>query len=415
MVTPFRHPLLVLLDRIEAGLDDTEAYDPMYLPTADREELTRRLAVVRDRMDARLADTLAVSDDVAEERAARSAGVWLARERQLQPGRMVAAERLGKRLRTHPVTATAAGSGAITADHARAVLDAIDELPDDIPGYASLEARAELLERAERDLVKLCDQHTPKEIRRLGRRILEAVAPEAADEIERRLLENEERRAQARTEFRLNSTGQGTTRIRGEIPDVTADILRRVLDSYTNPRRADVPAEGLTFAQRQGQAFCALIESLDPDGVPQHGGSPVGVVVTVDWTLLRDGVGAAQLDTGQRLSVAAVRRLACQHGVLPAVLGGTGKVLDLGRKQRLFTPAQREAHAVQHATCQAEGCPVPSAWTEAHHKNEPWSEGGTTDLDDLAFLCGFHHQRAHDPTYEVTWSSSGTARFRRRE
>ncbi|WP_435771854.1 DUF222 domain-containing protein [Nocardioides sp. SYSU DS0651] len=202
-------------------------------------------------------------------------------------------------------------------------------------------------------------------------------------------------------------------------PDLDAAILRKAVEAYTSPRqRADgtaAPAsERLSAGQRRGQAFCLLLRHLPVDGLPQHGGTPVSIVVTVAEADLRRSTGAGTLDTADRLSVTGVRQLARTQGLLPAVLGGDGEVLDLGRSRRLFQPAQRRAHLLHHQTCQEESCDVPAAWTEAHHKR-PWAEGGRTDLADLAFLCFLHHHRAHDPKWSVEWSSSGAARFRRRE
>jgi hypothetical protein len=117
---------------------------------------------------------------------------------------------------------------------------------------------------------------------------------------------------------------------------------------------------------------------------------------------------------GVDVSVGQVRRLACASGVIPAVLGSDSVALDLGRTSRLFTMGQRKAHAVTHPACEAEGCQVPAEWCEAHHKRDPWAAGGTTDLADLAFLCPWHHHRAHDPGHRTTWPPSGGAKFHRR-
>ncbi|WP_406832976.1 HNH endonuclease signature motif containing protein [Pedococcus sp. KACC 23699] len=40
----------------------------------------------------------------------------------------------------------------------------------------------------------------------------------------------------------------------------------------------------------------------------------------------------------------------------------------------------------------------PYAWSELHHE-DPWSQGGRTDLAKAVPLCGHHHRRAHDPRY----------------
>jgi hypothetical protein len=367
--------------------------------------------------------TLAGGGDVADSTGARSAAHWIAAEEHAHPGRFVADEHLGRRLRDcYPTTWAALAEGRISVEHARVIVAALDALPDDIPGCDSAESRAALIAKAEAHLVAQAQEFTPRELKILGRRILDVVAPDAADAVEQGLLEQEERAALRETFLELGRRGDGTTQIKGRIPDFEADILRKVFAALTNPRRVGAGQverleglDGLTSAERRGHAFCALIRALPVDGLPTHGGSPIQIIVTVDLDRLRSGVGAATLDTGERLSVTAVRRLACQHGMLPAVLDGDGEVLDLGRAKRLFSPAQRKAHLLKHQSCQASGCDVPAAWCEAHHRRSAWSEGGTTDLADIAFLCAFHHHRAHDPAWTVDWSPSGTAMFRRRE
>ncbi len=127
---------------------------------------------------------------------------------------------------------------------------------------------------------------------------------------------------------------------------------------------------------------------------------------------LLTGLGAASIDTGQRISAGQARLLACEAGVIPAVLGSRSRVLDLGRRVRFHSDAQRLALSVQHAGCVAELCDRPPAWCEIHHR-VPWSEGGATDLTGVP-LCARHHHHAHDPGYEVTYLPTGKVSFHRR-
>ncbi|VXB86776.1 HNH endonuclease [Arthrobacter sp. 8AJ] len=55
---------------------------------------------------------------------------------------------------------------------------------------------------------------------------------------------------------------------------------------------------------------------------------------------------------------ATLRKIACDADIIPALLGTTGEILDLGRKTRLFTPAQRTA-----LTARDQGCAFP----KLHH------------------------------------------------
>ena len=56
-------------------------------------------------------------------------------------------------------------------------------------------------------------------------------------------------------------------------------------------------------------------------------------------------VGAATCDTGHQHSTSEARRLACNAGLLPVVLGGASVPLDLGRQERFYSEAQRTALA----------------------------------------------------------------------
>ena len=150
------------------------------------------------------------------------------------------------------------------------------------------------------------------------------------------------------------------------------------------------------WAHRYGTAFLELVEHLPTDTLT--GKVAATVIVTIDHDTLRRQVGAAHLDTGHDLSASTARRLACNAGILPAVLDGRPVPLDLGRQNRFFTEPQRLALATSYDTCAAHGCDRPYAWSELHHQ-DPWSRGGTTDLAHAIPLCGHHHRRIHDPAY----------------
>src|SRR4029453_4310661 len=104
-----------------------------------------------------------------------------------------------------------------------------------------------------------------------------------------------------------------------------------------------------------------------------------------------------------------VRRPACDAGIIPAVLGGEGEVLDLGRTRRLITPALRLATWLRDRRCTYPGCTIPCQWCDGHH-GVSWQHGGATDLRNITMLCPRPHTIVHErglrctitPT-EVTW------------
>jgi hypothetical protein len=243
------------------------------------------------------------------------------------------------------------------------------------------------------------------------------LAPDLAEEEERRRLEAEERAARRTTGLTMRVRGDGSTDIRIRVPDHVAARLKTYLESMTGPRhqafRADDEVANLPYPRRLGEAFCALLERLPGQLLPQHGGTATTVMVTIPFDELRSGLGAADLGSGDRITAGQARRLACNADLIPVVLGGASEVLDLGRTRRVFSPAQRKAMALRDKECRTEGCTIPATWCEAHHW-QPWSRGGRTDLEDGVLLCPWHHHRAHDPAYDLSRLPNGDVRFNRR-
>jgi hypothetical protein len=149
--------------------------------------------------------------------------------------------------------------------------------------------------------------------------------------------------------------------------------------------------------------------STSNDGGNGSGAGRTYVHVNVTTTLdaLRDAVtGAGVLDSGGTLSAAELRRLACDAGITPLVLGGPSEVLDYGRTRRSFPQAPRRALVVRDRGCIAPGCERAPADCDAHHQWE-WDSGGPTDLDNGALLCPYHHQQIHRQGWHVQLARNG--------
>jgi hypothetical protein len=135
--------------------------------------------------------------------------------------------------------------------------------------------------------------------------------------------------------------------------------------------------------------------------VPITAGHRPQVVVTVPLDTLRGELAAAGvLDSGATITAETARRLACDAGIIPAVLGTAGEPLDLGRAARLATSAQRRALALHYRGCAFPGCTRPPSWCSAHHIVH-WIHGGTTDLSNLVPLCEFHHTVVHHDGWTI--------------
>jgi hypothetical protein len=416
------HPLLAAVAAMHAALDEVTAagVDPLYCSTPDKKALLVDLTRLSARVTAVRAEVLAVAEDVALEAADRSAGTWLAIESRTEVRDLIGHERLGARLRDHwPAVREATRAGRVSWEQAGIITHALDQLPGDLD--------RELVAKAEAHLVTEAGQFGPRPLRRLARKILEVIAPDVADDHEHRLLLAEEDRARAATGLSWHQRGDGTTDLHARLPTPVANRLRTYLDAYTSPRRLnlDSEVERLPLPRRRGEAFCALLEHLPKNGLPRSGGTATQILVTLDHHTLISGLadtalagvtgvtGVARTSTGDDLTAGQARRLACTAGIIPVVLGGNSEILDVGRASRLFTGPLRTALDLRDQHCRAEGCDVPAAWSEAHHKT-PWSRGGPTSLDNGILVCPYHHHRAHDPRYTTTYLPHGDIRFHRR-
>jgi hypothetical protein len=295
-------------------------------------------------------------------------------------------------LTRRPGLDAALSAGVVNVDQAKVIGAALAALPAKVP--------AAVVDTAQAALVGLAAEHEPRALANLGRRILWHVAPEVAEQVDADALRREEERASITRALTLTPTGDGRTRISGWLDAEAAATVNAALDPLCNPRRGDT-GDTRSPTQRRADALrevCGL--ALRTDQLPDHGGERPHLVVTVPFDLLRHQLGAGRLDTGETISAAQVRRLACDATIIPAVLGGDGQILDLGRSRRLFTGAVRRALVLRDGGCAFPGCDRPARWCDAHHI-KPAREGGPTSLDNGCLLCGHHHRVVHHEDREI--------------
>lgn len=148
----------------------------------------------------------------------------------------------------------------------------------------------------------------------------------------------------------------------------------------------------------------ALVEACgrlqDTDQIPRAHGTTARITLTMPLEDLQHRLGDGLLVGGDALSAAAVRRLACDAEIIPAVLGGAGQVLDVGRSSRLVTTGIWNALVLRDQHCAFPGCTRLPIACEAHHITH-WADGGTTSLDNLVLLCRKHHTVTHRTPWQV--------------
>ncbi|WP_204032872.1 HNH endonuclease signature motif containing protein, partial [Micromonospora qiuiae] len=284
----------------------------------------------------------------------------------------------------------ALGGGQLDEEQARVIIDIVAQV--------SREAGTEAAEQAAGLLVEWAGQFDPTVLRRLGARILDHVAPQVAEAAAAKALEAEAARAARERQLTLSDLRDGRTRLAGSLDAETAALLRAAIEPLTAPSGPD---DSRSPGQRRHDALgdvCRL--ALRADELPEHGGDAAQVVVTAAYDVLAGRLGPGTLDSGQTLTPAAVRRLACDAAVLPAVLGGASQVLDVGRQRRLFTGPLRRALVLRDGGCAFPGCDRPPRWCEGHHVRH-WSDGGPTSLANAVLLCRHHHRQVHHHGWQV--------------
>ncbi|WP_237563227.1 HNH endonuclease signature motif containing protein [Arthrobacter sp. H-02-3] len=100
------------------------------------------------------------------------------------------------------------------------------------------------------------------------------------------------------------------------------------------------------------------------------------------------------------VTASTVRKIACDADIIPVLLGGEGRILDIGRASRIFPPHLRKALIARDLGCAFPGCTIPAPWCEAHHITY-WSRGGTTGTENGALLCSHHHHLIHKEAWTI--------------
>ena len=284
----------------------------------------------------------------------------------------------GQRLARFPVVAAAAARGEVLPEQVQAITDVLDDLPADFD--------ATRLRQAEELMVGFAESHNATELRALSQYLLEVLDPDTAEACEAARLERDLRAAKHNRHLTFDYDHHGSVRIRGSLPEAAAEPFIRLVDSYDAQAARGIDAldpltECVTPAMRRADALVALVHAHQQQALaPSHAGDRPRVVVTLSYdALLKSATDAGQLHgqlsgTGQPVAASVLRQLLCDADVMPAVIGGSSQVLDVGRTQRLVTPVIRAALEVRDAGCVFPGCDKPPNACHAHHI-QPWWAG----------------------------------------
>ncbi|MGH4003462.1 MAG: DUF222 domain-containing protein [Pseudonocardiaceae bacterium] len=293
-----------------------------------------------------------------------------------------------------PATAAELAAGAIGPTHLRVITATMRRIPP--------WAHPEVAAQAEQTLASAARRFDPAALARIGQRLLAHLDPDGAAPTGE---------PETIRELRVRTGPDGVVRLAGKLdPEGGARVLE-VLNSL-NGRRA--PLDGVpdmrSAARRDGDALVeAMSRLLDEGALPTRGGQRPHLVLTMKLSDLIEGLGTVTLDTGGHLTAAQARRLACDAGFIPLVLGSDSMPLDVGRQHRLATTI-RDALTQRDQGCTFPGCARPSRYCHAHHLVS-WLDRGETKLANMCLLCAYHHTIVHRQGWHIRLDARGHPEF----
>lgn len=396
-----------LLDRVDTSRSGVAA--------GTRLEWVRLARRVRARVDALASVLVAEADRVhaCEQATGTPMASWLGMGETLSRRESAAAVHQARALAGRPELAEAATSGRVGTSQVRAITKVLDGLASQLSDGQQA--------RAEQVMIELAGRLDADQLAKSAARVLEQVAPPEADELLETRLQREAEAAHRARSLRFFREG-ASIRFEGSLPRVEGEAWLALLDAHAEHLRRtaiaarDPLAQAATPEQRRADAFIALLQAA-ANSKPKPGVGVARVIVKLDYDRLHAAAaGAGLIADDERISAGELRRLCCDAEIIPAVLGGRSELLDVGRSERLVTPALRTALIVRDGGCAFPGCDIRPSLCEAHH-NTPWWAGGVTALTNLTLLCHVHHGLIEPAKYglrdqwEVRLATDGLPEF----
>ncbi|WP_461156401.1 HNH endonuclease signature motif containing protein [Saccharopolyspora tripterygii] len=322
---------------------------------------------------------------------ARNTATWLQDRLALDPGQ--ARGRVAVARASGGPSRQALSDGVISLDHARIIATCLQKLPDSAAGEVA---------KIERVLTERARWCRPGDLRRLADGVNATYDRDTA-------VRDEQAQHEAR-ELHYVTTDDGTVMIKARLDKEAGQKFIAALRPVSKPcPAAGGEADPRSPAQRHADGLATLVDlALGAHGMPRVGGQRVQVQVSVDFDDLArsldpdaEGVSPGVFADGVPITADNVRRLACDAGILPVVLGSDGVAVDHGREERTAPPAQRAALFRRDGVCAFPGCEHPPGTSQAHHIRH-WLDGGATDLDNLVMLCALHHRILHRDHWHIT-------------
>jgi hypothetical protein len=304
------------------------------------------------------------------------------------------AEALGGRLAD---TGAALAEGQICRERAWAILDVVKGLPP----VASTEQQAEV----EEIMLESAAQLNAQDLRAMRKVMAHYLDPDG--------VQPREEVAQGKRAAHLRPNGDGTQTLKWTDTDEQMALLQAALEPLSAPQPdTDGEPDPRGPAVRRADALADLVAQVLRHGdLPTSRGARPHLIVTVTGQGFANGRGLGITAGGEHLSAAAVRRLSCDADLTAIRLDTNSVPLSMGRTRRTVSPQQWLALVVRDRGCVFPNCDRPAAWCDAHHVRH-WVDGGPSDLENLALLCGRHHDAVHNQGWDIEMAADGRPQLR---
>lgn len=201
---------------------------------------------------------------------------------------------------------------------------------------------------------------------------------------------------------------------RFRLDPISGSRLLGTLDHLAPPDPAGTPDGVRSLSRRRGDALADLAAWYHRGARPA--GNPPNIDVVVDVaTLNGDTPDLAQircdLDGVGPVSRSTLEQVGCSATLTRLVMAGKSVVLDMGRRTRFATSAQRRAIVLRDGGCLFPSCDRPHQWCDIHHI-EGFARGGRTDIAKMLPLCARHHTLIHNSKWTISINPDSTFSFR---
>ena len=384
-----------VVEQLETAIDATAAY----LASVEAEEVSRtealeallRLERSRERLGASIGGlaTDLEARDAHRPDLATSMANWLAARTGDARNAVGSRLHLARKLRSMPATAEALAAGEITHSHANVLSRALT--PRTVDAFARDEAKI---------LVGAARKLTADQLVQVVEFWLRHADPDGSDpgpEGNDRFYLSQTLDGRLKGNFDLG--GDLAVTVKMAVDEIVSELLRRDKDNRevdpTDPGLDELPSHRRARALAE---LCTRAASAPKKGARRQ---PLFVLHTTIDTLAESGdptdwMLALEQAWSSAIPLDMAHLWSCDCWLADVIIRrADGEVLDAGRELRVANRAMRRALVARDGRCCAvPGCDRPVGWCDAHHIIR-WTDGGLTKVENLVFLCRWHHTRVH--------------------